>query len=560
MRTTLVILAALLVLAPAAGADTFEPNDGPLSAYGPLQSGVPYDSYIGQADDQDYFYFDADLGAASVTLTGIPEGNDYDIYLVDIQGNILDPYFSENEGNSDESFGFFVAGSGRFWLWITGYQGTYSDTDPYTLTATFTPLNTDPVVEVLYPNGGETLATGAAATIQWSASDAEDGGTLSVDLAYSPDNGSSWTAIATGTDNDGSHPWTVPAEPTAQGLIRVTAADGDGGTAFDVSDAVFTIQTGTSAVLTLSVPQDLSTSGGSTLEVPVSFESNVDVAALQFALTFSSDLLTPQSVTAGPRAGGMTLESSTGTSGEVRVVIYSSSGAVIAPGAGVACTVSFQVAPSPAGNAALGFGDAVAGDASGASLPVTLVGADVTPVRGVTLAAEAAVDGVRLSWTAETDGAHAGFRVLREDRGVAVALHDGLLDPGTRSFTDRGAAPGATLRYWLEAVDRTGAAQRFGPVETTVPAGPLWAGRPYPNPSRAAVSLDVRSAPGTAARAMVVDLSGRVVRELDVPTAGTIAWDGRLRDGRPAPAGVYFLHLRQDGASITRRVVRLAGR
>jgi hypothetical protein len=63
----------------------------------------------------------------------------------------------------------------------------------------------------------------------------------SVDIAYSTNNGSTWTTVATGEPNDGSDPWTVDAVGTTDALIRVTATDDVGNSASDTSNATFTI-------------------------------------------------------------------------------------------------------------------------------------------------------------------------------------------------------------------------------------------------------------------------------------------------------------------------------
>jgi hypothetical protein len=108
-----------------------------------------------------------------------------------------------------------------------------------------------PDVNVKYPNGGETLMGGSDATITWSASDfwpmqgfqASQAADLDIDLYYSTDGGGSWTNIATGEDNDGAYPWTVPSEDSAQCLVKVVAADQAGNEGSDTSDSVFSIWT-----------------------------------------------------------------------------------------------------------------------------------------------------------------------------------------------------------------------------------------------------------------------------------------------------------------------------
>ncbi|NOT34152.1 MAG: S8 family serine peptidase [Candidatus Eisenbacteria bacterium] len=87
-------------------------------------------------------------------------------------------------------------------------------------------------VTVTAPNGGETLASGSSTNLTWTSV----GSFTTVNLDYSTNGGSSWTSIVTGTPNDGSQAWTVPAAATTQGRVRVS-----GGTATDLSNANFTI-------------------------------------------------------------------------------------------------------------------------------------------------------------------------------------------------------------------------------------------------------------------------------------------------------------------------------
>ncbi len=84
-----------------------------------------------------------------------------------------------------------------------------------------------------------------------------------------------------------------------------------------------------------------------------------------------------------------------------------------------------------------------------------------------------------------------------------------------------------------------------------------------PNPFREETTIIFEAAQTGPVSLRIVDLEGRVVRRLiDGPlTAGRhrILWDGRDRDGRPLPSGLYFYHLQsqRDGFSEVRRVIRL---
>lgn len=84
------------------------------------------------------------------------------------------------------------------------------------------------------PNGGENWTGGESRDIIWTSSE----GVGNVNIDYSTNGGASWTSIASNTENDGLHPWTVPNTPSSTCLVRVREADGSPS---DSSNAVFTI-------------------------------------------------------------------------------------------------------------------------------------------------------------------------------------------------------------------------------------------------------------------------------------------------------------------------------
>ncbi len=91
-----------------------------------------------------------------------------------------------------------------------------------------------PAINLASPNGGQNWLIGSSHNIAWTSVNA--GGTVRIE--YSTNNGSNWNNITTSTDNDGSYTWTIPDEPSATCLIRISDTDGDPS---DLSDAVFTI-------------------------------------------------------------------------------------------------------------------------------------------------------------------------------------------------------------------------------------------------------------------------------------------------------------------------------
>ena len=114
------------------------------------------------------------------------------------------------------------------------------------------PDTTPPTVTVNSPNGGENWAFASSHNITWTATD--NVGVTSIDIAYSTNNGGSYTPVATGEANDGVYAWTVPSVATTQALVKVTAHDAATNTAFDVSDAVFTISDQTAPTVTVNSP------------------------------------------------------------------------------------------------------------------------------------------------------------------------------------------------------------------------------------------------------------------------------------------------------------------
>jgi hypothetical protein len=110
---------------------------------------------------------------------------------------------------------------------------------------------TAPRVELLSPNGGNTLVGGT--TITWAASDPDVGDSLTLDLDLIPQNGSAPIPIAHGLKDVQSYVWTIPASvPTHDATntpieytVRVTATDMLGmpqNVRSDDSDATFTIE------------------------------------------------------------------------------------------------------------------------------------------------------------------------------------------------------------------------------------------------------------------------------------------------------------------------------
>jgi len=104
-------------------------------------------------------------------------------------------------------------------------------------------------VTVVAPNGGETLQPYSTYTIEWSYVDV-----TWVDIAYSIDDGSTWTTIATQLPADAlEYAWAVPNTPSTQCLMRVSASP-EG--VQDISNSNFIINALNAGDLVLTYPND----------------------------------------------------------------------------------------------------------------------------------------------------------------------------------------------------------------------------------------------------------------------------------------------------------------
>ena len=89
-------------------------------------------------------------------------------------------------------------------------------------------------VTLLAPNGGEVMEPYSTFQVEWSYTDV-----TWVDLAYSTDNGSTWTTIASQLPADALvYDWEVPNTPSTQCMMRVSASPED---AQDISNSTFVI-------------------------------------------------------------------------------------------------------------------------------------------------------------------------------------------------------------------------------------------------------------------------------------------------------------------------------
>ncbi|MDZ7261907.1 MAG: T9SS type A sorting domain-containing protein, partial [candidate division KSB1 bacterium] len=120
----------------------------------------------------------------------------------------------------------------------------------------FTAIDTlRPMVELVYPNGGEILSAGSQDTIRWRVWD-----NVAVDsiwIYFSPANDSDWAVIAHIQANDSSYIWSVPEINSNTCHLKILASDWVGNIGQDVTEATFSINTTLVADrLSSEVPRD----------------------------------------------------------------------------------------------------------------------------------------------------------------------------------------------------------------------------------------------------------------------------------------------------------------
>ncbi len=116
-------------------------------------------------------------------------------------------------------------------------DGTYESSD--STSSPFTIWNpTGPIVNVVYPNGGETVR--GTAEVRWAAVDPH-GAPLTIDLHVSLNWGQDWYELASGEPNDSCYQWDTTGHPDGDGYLMMVVAASDSQTGTDTSDAPFSV-------------------------------------------------------------------------------------------------------------------------------------------------------------------------------------------------------------------------------------------------------------------------------------------------------------------------------
>jgi beta-lactamase superfamily II metal-dependent hydrolase len=388
-----------------------------------------------------------------------------------------------------------------------GFADTFTNSGTGDLTA--------PVVNLTAPDGGEVWKVGSAHPITWSASD--NIAVASVDLAWSPDGGSTWTPIASGIANAGSYAWTVPVPGSPTARVRVLARDAAGNLAADSSIATATFDYWT--------------------------------------------------VTASAGTGG--------TITPAGVVNVSQGGA---SGYAIAAASGFQILDVLVDGGSLGAVTAYTFNAVAAHHTIAASFLDVTaplvaitsPVGGEQWDPASTHD---ITWTASDNLAVDSVTVEYSMHGVLgpwQTLAHGLANSGSWSWTlPTLVSDSALVRVvaydgaHLSGSDASDSLFAIGSGALAVGderPGALALARPTPNPSAGPTRLAFTLPHEARVSVEILDLAGRRVwRNESWMPAGTHAWtwDGRGDDGSSLGAGLYFVRLSTPFGGRTDRIARL---
>ncbi len=116
--------------------DTYEPNDTFAQAYGPLEPGVDYWSYIWSAGDRfDYYYIEMNQPQrVLIDLGNIVTGTDYDLYLYDENQSLVAA--SNYAGVPSEHIDYSATLPGHYYILVYAYIG-FNNVEPYSLRVTY---------------------------------------------------------------------------------------------------------------------------------------------------------------------------------------------------------------------------------------------------------------------------------------------------------------------------------------------------------------------------------------------------------------------------------------
>ena len=206
-------------------------------------------------------YVTPDLGEYSPNMPDEPSGvtsgeleveYSYASSTTDPNGDTIYYTFDWGDGSYSEWLGPFASGTevialhswskrGNYKITVkaTDEHGAESDRSP-PLEVVIAGGDDPPLVELLYPSGGDSLQ--GAITIEWTAYDSIDGSNLPIYLCWSPklDVGEAWSLIGEeALENTGEYEWNHLELPDGEYLLMIAAMDSSENFGFDQTEPFF---------------------------------------------------------------------------------------------------------------------------------------------------------------------------------------------------------------------------------------------------------------------------------------------------------------------------------
>lgn len=144
---------------PTSSSDTWEPNDSIGAAKYISNNTTITNANIGAEGDNDYFYFTISQSSnITLSLSNIPSGCDYDLYLYNSAGSLLNS--STAGSNTSETINATSQPAGTYYVRVLGYSG--SSSSYYRLQVTTSVASIIPTISLSSPsaNRSEELSVG----------------------------------------------------------------------------------------------------------------------------------------------------------------------------------------------------------------------------------------------------------------------------------------------------------------------------------------------------------------------------------------------------------------
>jgi hypothetical protein len=388
-----------------------------------------------------------------------------------------------------------------------------------------------PSIDLISPNGGETLYAGSVVNVTWNTS----GALALVRLEFSTNAGNSWTPITIASENDGSYSWSVPTVFSYYNLIRISdAADGE---PWDVSDAVFSILP-SPPTLVLTSPN-----GGETLQsgssTTITWNTGGALALVKLELSSDSGnswtMITPSTENDGGYPWTVPnvisdqnllriSDSNDGDPADVTDAVFS----IVPPPAVLTLT-------SPNGGESFFAGSAAT----------------------ITWSSSGALDFIRLEFSSDAGNTWSLITAATENDGTFVWTIPSLVsDHGLIRISDAiDNDPSDTSDSSFSIIDDT------TEVLSSTPPKAFALHPSYPNPFKPSTRIRFDLPGAEQVKLVVYDIRGREVKVLIsafLPDGRHNAlWDGTDSTGRRAGSGVYFYHLQAGLFEAIRRMTIL---